>query len=309
MDVTEHTYADGYRTQLLHVKARQPIGNCFIFHGMLEHHQRYVEFADFLSEIGFNVFLCDLRGAGSLARTQSTYAHLSPHEGFDQMVDDAISLLDHYQDELPTVVLGHSFGSLLARRLGQQLGHRLAGVIAVSPPPHSGLIGRAGLYAIDLAIRFKGSTHESRLFERLLFGRYNLKFLPATTESDWISSVPEEVTAYMNDPDCGGIPTLGYLHEVAKASLDVTSAARIQEHPKTLPILFVVGADDPVVHDGEGLSGIVRKHQAADIELTVLSYDQARHEVLRERQRQDIWTDIGDWMHQTIRIAKRTSIS
>jgi alpha-beta hydrolase superfamily lysophospholipase len=223
------------------------------------------------------------------------------------MVDDAISLLDHYQDDLPTVILGHSFGSLLARRLGQQLGHRLAGVIAVSPPPHSGWIGRVGLYAIELAIRFKGSNYNSRFFERLLFGRYNLKFLPATTESDWISSVPEEVSAYLSDPNCGGIPTLGYLHEVARASLDVTSTARIHEHPKTLPMLFVVGADDPVVHDGEGLTGIVRKHQSADIELTVLSYDDARHEILRERQQQDVWTDIGDWMGQTVQITKRTS--
>lgn len=300
MGVIEHTYADGYHTHVLHVPATNAVGNCFLFHGMLEHHGRYMDFADFLANSGFNVYVCDLRGAGKSSRSQSTYAHLLPKEGFGQMVNDATALIDHYQNGLPTFVLGHSFGSLLARRLGQLLGHRLAGVVAISPPPGSGVVGRLGLYAIELAIRKNGSDYHSRLFERLLFGRYNLKFLPAKTESDWISSLPEEVAAYRNDPDCGGIPTLGYLHEVASASLDVTSLARIHEHPKMLPILFVAGADDPVIHDGEGLDGIVRNYRAADIEVTVLTYDNARHEVLRERQKEEIWTDLSAWLLQMV---------
>lgn len=296
MDVIEHTYADGYRTHVLHVPATNPIGNCFLFHGMLEHHGRYVEFAEFMATTGFNIFVCDLRGAGKSARTQSTYAHLLPKEGFDQMVEDAVALIDHYQNGLPTFAIGHSFGSLLVRRLGQIMGHNLAGIVAISPPPGSGFVGRLGLYAIESAIRKKGNDYHSRLFERLLFGRYNLKFFPAKTENDWISSVPEEVASYRSDPDCGGIPTLGYLYEVASASLEVTSLARIHEHPKTLPILFVAGADDPVIHDGEGLKGIVRNYQTAGVELTVLSYDNARHEVLRERQRDEVWTDINGWL-------------
>lgn len=303
LNVTEYTYTDGYRTHVLTVPATNAIADCFLFHGMLEHHERYIEFAHFLSENGFNVYVCDLRGAGSLARKQETYAHLLPKEGFNQMVDDAVTLIEHHARALPTFVLGHSFGSLLSRRLGQVMGHRLAGVVAISPPPGSGIIGRFGLLAIDAAIRRKGSDYPSRFFERLLFGRYNLKFLPAKTESDWISSDPEEVAAYRNDENCGGLPTLGYLHEVASASLDVTSLPRIHEHPKSLPLLFVVGADDPVVHDGEGLKGMVRNYQAADIEVTVLSYDGARHEVLREINRTEVWNDITSWLLQTTSIA------
>ncbi|WP_228615981.1 alpha/beta hydrolase [Exiguobacterium sp.] len=298
MNVTEYTYADGYRTHVLTVPAANAIADCFLFHGMLEHHERYFEFAQFLAENGFNVYVCDMRGAGALARTQETYAHLLPKEGFNQMVDDAMTLIEHHGGTLPTFVLGHSFGSLLSRRLGQVMGHRLAGVVAISPPPGSGVVGRIGRFAIDAAMRRKGSDYPSCFFERLLFGRYNLKFLPAKTESDWISSDPEEVASYLNDENCGGLPTLGYLYEVTSASLDVTSLPRIHEHPKSLPLLFVVGADDPVVSDGEGLSGIVRNYRSADVELTVLSYDGARHEVLREKQREEVWNDITAWMLQ-----------
>lgn len=300
MNVTEHTYVDGYRTHVLHVPAENAIGNCFLFHGMLEHHGRYKEFAQFLAHHGFNVYVCDLRGSGQFARDDETYAHLPPKEGFEQMVDDAISLMEHHQNELPTFVLGHSFGSLLARRLGQVLGNALTGVVAISPPPGSGPIGRLGLFAIERAINRFGSDHHSRLFERLIFGRYNLKFFPAQTESDWISSLPEEVTAYQRDPNCGGIPSLGYLHEVALASLEVTSLARIHEHPKSLPILFVVGAEDPVVRDGEGLAGIVRNYQAADIEVTAMVYDNARHEILREQQKEEVWNDVKNWLIQVL---------
>lgn len=302
MGVIEHTYADGYRTHVLEVRSEvvNVKGNCFLFHGMLEHHGRYLEFAEFLAENGFNVYVCDLRGAGQLARTQSTYAHLLPKEGFNQMVEDASALLHRYENGLPNFVLGHSFGSLLSRRLGQVMGNQLTGVVAIAPPPGSGILGKLGRYAIEVAIRKKGSDYPSRFFERLLFGRYNLKFLPVKTESDWISSMPEEVALYQNDPDCGGLPTLGYLHEVTAASIDVTSPARIYEHPVSLPILFVVGADDPVVNDGEGLPGMVRNYRAAGIEPYVLSYDNARHEILRERQREDVWTDLCAWLTRLV---------
>lgn len=299
VDEMKLIYPDGYETDVMFMKAEHPIGNIFLFHGMLEHYRRYIEFAHFLTENGFNVYACDLRGAGPASHEQDYYGHLEPEEGFQQMVEDAQYFINQFQDELPTFVLGHSFGSLLARRLGQVMGQVLAGVIAVSPPPHSGVAGLLGHSAISTALKRKGSTHRSKLFERLLFGRYNMKFLPARTSSDWISSSPEEVDAYLTDQHCGGLPTLGYLYEVTKASLDVTTSARIHEHPREVPILFVVGAEDPVIFDGERLKGIIKKYQAADVEICVSSYDGARHEVLREEQREQVWADISLWLEQT----------
>lgn len=48
---------------------------------------------------------------------------------------------------------------------------------------------------------------------------------------------------------------------------------------------------------------MVRNYQAADIEVTVLSYDGARHEVLREINRTEVWNDITSWLLQTTSIA------
>lgn len=298
MVLSELTYPDGYQTEVMEIRAEQSIGKIFIFHGMLEHHERYIEFAHFLTENGYDVFICDLRGAGSSAHEQQTYGHLAPGDGFQQLVEDAQYLINRYEDERPTYVLGHSFGSLLVRRLGQIMGHALAGVIVVAPPPHPGVAGEVGHRLIATAMKRKGSTHQSRFFERLLFGRYNLKFLPARTDSDWLSSVPEEVDSYLDDSNCGGLPSLGFLHEVTRASLDVTTVARIHEHPKSLPMLLVAGMDDPVIHDGEGLNGIIEKYRNADVELSVATYDDARHEILREADREQVWSDILMWMKQ-----------
>ena len=300
MNLSELTYPDGYQTTVMEVKAEQPIGKIFFFHGMLEHYERYIEFAHFMAENGFNVYVCDLRGAGSSAHAQHVYGHLDPGTGFQQMVDDARYFMNQFQDKLPTFILGHSFGSLLARRLGQVMGHELTGVIIVSPPPHSGKLGQLGHSLISTVMKRKGSDYRSNYFERLLFGRYNLKFLPARTNSDWLSSIPEEVDSYLADSNCGGLPTLGYLYEVTRASLEVTTAARIYEHPKSVPILFVAGANDPVVHDGETLKGIINKYRSADIEICVATYDDARHEVLREANREQVWTEIRLWLEQLI---------
>lgn len=296
MIVSELTYPDGYRTEVMHVRADQPIGKLFMFHGMLEHHERYIELAQFMANNGYNVYVCDLRGAGTSAHDQQTYGHLVPGDGFKQLVDDAQYLINQYEDEHPTYLLGHSFGSLLVRRLGQVMGHALSGIIVVAPPPHPGIAGEIGNRFIAVAMKRKSATHQSKFFERLLFGRYNLKFLPARTDSDWLSSVPDEVDSYIEDPNCGGLPSLGFLHEVTRASLDVTTSARVHEHPKSLPVLFVAGMDDPVTHDGEGLKGIVNKYRHAEIDFSVTTYDHGRHEILREAQREQVWADILTWM-------------
>ncbi|WP_215143493.1 alpha/beta fold hydrolase [Exiguobacterium qingdaonense] len=298
MIVSELTYPDGYQTQVMKVSAEQAIGKIFIFHGMLEHYERYIDLAQYMSKNGYDVFVCDLRGAGASAHEQSTYGHLPSGTGFQQLVEDAQYMLDEYSDERPTYLLGHSFGSLLVRRLGQIMGHALSGIVAVAPPPHPGVAGEIGHRFIATAVKRKGETYQSKFFERLLFGRYNLKFLPARTDSDWISSIPDEVDSYIDDPNCGGLPSLGFLHEVTHASLDVTTSARIHEHPKSLPVLFVAGADDPVTHDGEGLNGIIQKYRKADIEPSVATYDNARHEILRETHRQQVWSHILSWMNE-----------
>ncbi|VXB81554.1 putative Lysophospholipase [Exiguobacterium sp. 8H] len=300
MIVSELTYPDGYQTEVMHVQAEQSIGKIFMFHGMLEHHERYIEFAQFMADNGYDVFVCDLRGAGTSAHDQRTYGHLTPGTGFQQLVEDAQFLIRQYEDGRPTYLIGHSFGSLLVRKLGQVMGHALSGIVVVAPPPHPGVAGELGHRLIATAMKRTHETHQSRFFERLLFGRYNLKFLPVRTDSDWLSSVPDEVDSYLADPNCGGLPSLGFLHEVTRASLDVTTSARIHEHPKSLPVLFVAGMDDPVTHDGEGLNGIIKKYRNADVELAVVTYDNARHEILREAHREQVWSDILAWMKQNI---------
>ena len=300
MEPTTYTYPDGYETHMLVKKAIEPIGKIFIFHGMLEHHARYIELTQYLTKNGFDVYVPDLRGAGAKSDSYGTYGHLTPNEGFNRVIEDAVALIRSVDDTLPTFVLGHSFGSLVARRLGQVLGHELAGVIAVAPPPHAGLAGRIGQLAIKQTLKSKGDDYRSRFFERLLFGRYNLKFRHARTDSDWLSSVPEEVDAYANDLYCGGLPTLGFLYEVTGASLDVTRTERIHEHPKSLPLLLLYGNDDPVVQDGEGITGIRNRYEAAQIDVTSYAYENARHEILRERQRDQVWSDLTAWMTRII---------
>ena len=41
----------------------------------------------------------------------------------------------------------------------------------------------------------------------LVFGSFNLGFLPARTRLDWLSRDPAQVDAYMADPLCGQHPT------------------------------------------------------------------------------------------------------
>lgn len=52
------------------------------------------------------------------------------------------------------------------------------------------------------------------MVERLAFGPYNKPFSPSRTPYDWLSLDPSNVDAYLADPLCGGIPTVGLFREL-----------------------------------------------------------------------------------------------
>ena len=69
--------------------------------------------------------------------------------------------------------------------------------------------------------------------------------------------------------------------------------------PKKLPILIVSGTEDPVGNKGLAPKKLYDDYLNLDLTKTALKlYSGVRHEVLREKNRDTVYTDIYNWIER-----------
>ena len=71
-----------------------------------------------------------------------------------------------------------------------------------------------------------------------------------------------------------------------------------------MPVLLASGAMDPVGEYGEGVKKVYSWLQQAGLQNAELRlYPDARHELINEINRADLWKDLADWMQQQIAVS------
>jgi alpha-beta hydrolase superfamily lysophospholipase len=127
----------------------------------------------------------------------------------------------------------------------------------------------------------------------------NRKIEAPRTDKDWLVSLPEEVDAYLADPNCGFLFTLSGYHELFTLIIRAQNAELVHKVPKNLPILLLSGKEDPVGEYGKGVMKAARAYRAAGVQqVTVHLYEKARHELLNETQKLSVFNDICIWMEK-----------
>jgi alpha-beta hydrolase superfamily lysophospholipase len=272
-----------------------------IAHGVAEHICRYDPFMKFLAEHGIAVAGNDHLGHGRSVNSDAELGFFAKDEGWDKIVQDTYTLHRRLRSEFPDIpifLFGHSMGSFVARTFGILHGKDLSGLIICGTGHQPGLMVTGGKTAAALDMRSRGQEHHSSFLNTLAFGSYNKGIKPLRTGSDWLSRDPMVVDAYISDPLCGFIPTAELFHEMMKGIDFVTDRKNIDLMPKYLPVLMISGASDPV---GENGRGVIRAYTAflnAGLENVQLKlYPGARHELLNETNKQQVYDDTLFWIN------------
>ena len=72
--------------------------------------------------------------------------------------------------------------------------------------------------------------------------------------------------------------------------------------PKTLPILFAAGMEDPCGGFGKGVRKVYEKYKAAGIkDVTIKLYAGDRHELLNETDRRQVMEDFYGWIQERMK--------
>jgi acylglycerol lipase len=253
----------GLRFRRLWWRKESPQATLIIHHGHGEHGGRYQTLADGLVDLPVDIQTWDCRGHG-----ESQGARGDVEGGLDGYIDDLEAIMPTLLERSGTdkaFLLGHSMG-----------GAAIAGLIFSSPAL---LIPRTAVVEI-----------------KLLIGKVLGKVVPTLTlptglSADGISTVPEEVERYREDP---------LIHDKISARLGVSLVGDAEVIPLaagriTLPVLAYHGTDDPIC-DIEGTRALVRG--LGTDEVTFLELEGYAHETHHEsaERRAKVFQAIKDFI-------------
>jgi len=281
-------------------------GVVMIAHGMAEHSDRYARLANTLVDQGYAAYALDLRGHGRSAQ-HGVQGHFADHDGWAKVVHDLHSLQQHIRlkhPHAPLFLLGHSMGSYIGQAYLVQHSADLQGaILSGSNYQPVALYKMAGLVARFERFR-QGPTGRSALLEFLSFGSFNKAFKPARTDFDWLSRDPAEVDRYINDPLCGFRCTNQLWIDLLGGLQGITQAENLARIDKTLPMLVIGGACDPV-SEGTRLNGLTRAlRQNGNPSVALKIYPDARHELLNETNRVAVTADLVQWLDAALTLKR-----
>ena len=279
--------------------AARPRGIIVIAHGMAEHASRYARFAASAVEEGYVVLAGDHRGHGATAAPDG-FGFVAEQDGWDTVVADMSTVMDAARrawPDVPVFLMGHSWGSFLARDLAARRGGDLAGLILLGTGSGVGALTRPATAICAGESRLRGPRHPSRLLNALAFGPYQRHFAPNRTEADWISRDAKEVDRYVADPWCGFVCTSSFFRDLVAGQGAVNTASHAAAVPADLPMLLASGDRDPVGAMGRGVQRAATLYRRAGVrEVSVLLYPGGRHELLNETNRDQVTGDILTWI-------------
>ena len=288
-----------------------------IVHGMSEHSLRYARLARRLRAEGIEVWAADQRGHGETACNKHNdpgkgglLGHCGDKDGFSRVTADIDiinrAIIKKYPG-LPVFLLGHSWGSFVAQNYIENYEGRssvygenpinLAGCILSGTRGPDGIKITLGAPAMALLAAILGARKSSPLARAAADGPYNKHFRPNRTKSDWLSRDEKEVDAFVADPLCGNLCSVGFYRDMTRALNHIHRPEVLRKIRKELPVYIISGSADPVGDMGASPAALASAYRRLEIkDLETVLYPDARHETLNETNRDEVTESLLSWL-------------
>jgi len=271
-----------------------------IVHGMAEHSKRYDDFAAKLTDIGCNVYANDHIGHGmSKQGHRGTFA--MQKGGFDYVLEDMHSLFEYAEEEsgkMPKILLGHSMGSILAELYASTYqdidGMILSGTVA----PNKSVGAAIGIANIHIAMH--GYTSVSKILDKLTNTNLEAEGDSPIAKYSWLTRDMDNVKKYAEDEDCGFSFSASANREMFIGLKHVTNKAWAGKVPR-VPVLILGGSEDPAGNKGDAPKYYFEKlKNEGNDEVSIKIYEGAKHEILNEINKGEVYEDIMTWLEKKI---------
>ena len=273
-----------------------------VVHGMCEYFGRYEEFSGFMANNGYAVAGDDHLGHGRTAITEEDKGFFSEHNGWRFLVRDEKRMTDIIKEkypDTPIIIFGHSMGSFIARLYTSWYPEDLTAALYMGTG--SGVPdGTAGAAAKLLENVTGTKTHLEQgqwMFYHFLTRRVSDK----SSELDWITRDKDKIEFYKSDPLGDFAFTSGAYRDLVRLLSEVSKTEWAYSLPKKLPIMLMSGEEDPIGDFGKGVRKVYSRLKKAGMEnLSIRMYVDARHELINELNRKEVYEDILLWTEKVI---------
>ncbi len=272
-----------------------------IIHGMAEHIERYDEFASFLANHGYAVVGANHPGHGETVEVKGYFAK---EDGWQKVLDDIHHIRIDMQKEFPNIpyfMFGHSMGSFLLRSYLQEHCCGITGAVISGTGYQAPALVHIGSLIAHTQVLFGGDKKPSHLLNNMSFKAFNKTVANPKTDFDWLSRDEHEVDKYIADPYCGFPFTAGGFKDFFSGLKRIANEKGYKNTCKTTPLFFVSGTCDPVGNMGCGVKCVFGHYKKLGFQnASYKLYEGARHEILNEINRQEVFGDILQFLENIV---------
>ncbi len=270
-----------------------------IAHGMVEHIERYEDFARFLCSQGIGVVGNDHLGHGKSVSTPAQYGYFAKGKGIDALVADMYHVTRYIRHQYPNCrlfLLGHSMGSFLTKKYMTLYSKKIDGVILSGTGSQPYALVSAGKLLAGAILVARGEFYRSKLLLALTTGGYGKYFEDEECKS-WLSKDPEVEKRYMSDPRCHFWFTASAYYDFFGLLKELAAQKHFKNIRKNLPVFMFSGEDDPVGDFGKGVRMTYRTFAHIGMKHVQMKlYPKGRHEMLNETNKEEVYQDVLAWI-------------
>lgn len=281
----------------------EPKGIVQIFHGMVEHIDRYDDFARFLNSKGYIVAGDDHRGHGRTASEEFLGKVPFGHTFFDTIDDEKVItayLKDAYPD-LPIYIFAHSYGSFLGQGYIQQNSKNVDGCILSGSANMSGIEPKIGRFIANIQHKLYGKDKSAEFIKNMTFGAYEKPFKKEKRQNAWLNRDIDACEKYNSDKYCNYTMSVGFYKNFFDGLCRIYESERLEAIDKNLPIFIVAGDKDPVGKMGKLVSKLYDLYKGIGIkDVKIKLYEDARHEIVNEVNKDEVYDDIAKWLDELV---------
>lgn len=246
-----------------------------IIHGLAEHSGRYDYVSSKLNSYKYSVYRFDNRGHG---KSGGRKIFIDDYNKFHCDVDEIVELIKRENEGKPIFILGHSMGGMIATLYGIKYANKVDGIIL-----------SAGVTADKAGIMSSNCSLDSE--EMVDNGLSNL-----------ICSIEEVVDDYNNDPLVAHKISGSMFIECNKAIEYIQDNC----HKFIYSTLILHGDNDDIVHPEDSrllFDSICSKYKKLKI------YKDMYHEILNEVGKDDVLTDINNWIRKELKYINKDKLA
>ncbi len=261
-------------------KAAKPKAVLQLTHGLGDHALRYEQLAQDLVNEGYSVYADDHRGHGATGMQQhdgdaTRLGKLGPGglRATVENVREFTALIRSENPDAPLVLLGHSWGSLMAQT-----------VINTHSSDYDGVV-------------LTGTAYRS--FTDMNGGNLNARHKHlGTTGNEWLSRDPAVAQQFQDDPLT--------FYAAALQLFGLADGLRLLGRPaknleRDIPLLIMIGSEDTLGGEksiAKLAAAYVKRSGLTDVEAIV--YPEARHEIFNETNRDEVIADLVTWLDSRV---------